>query len=261
MTPPDAPLQGRHILVTRPAGRADGLAAALIAAGARVTHQPLLLIEPLREPADAEACGRLRRLLLELDRYDRVIAASVNAVVHGFDWIGRYWPQLPVGIRWYGIGAATAAALADEGVRVAAPPTASMTTEALLAEPEFAALPGERVLILRGIGGRATLAEALTARGARVDFAECYHREAPLPDAAARAELSHSPFDAVSLNSGETLAHYAALTARRDLPVVVPSERVASAARELGFVTVAAAANAGDAATVAALVELLAPAT
>lgn len=259
MPPSEAPLQGRRILITRPAGRADALRAALAAAGAEVTHLPLLTITPLSETADAAACARLRQLILELDRYQRVIAASVNAVEQGFEWIVRYWPQLPVGIRWYGIGAATAAALAAEGVAVAAAPTASMTSEALLAEPDFAALAGERVLILRGIGGRGLLAETLTARGARVDFAECYHRGPPALDASAQAELSSSAFDAVSLNSGETLAHFAAATAVRSVPIVVPSQRVADAARELGFGYVATAANAGDDATVAALIDILQP--
>jgi len=66
----------------------------------------------------------------------------------------------------------------------------------------------------------------------------------------------------VCVNSAETLAHlwqYLPEPARqlyRQRPLLVPSARVAQAARSLGFMKVAVAANAGNAATVSALQDI-----
>lgn len=263
----DRSLAGLRVLVTRPAGRADSLIAELLGRGAQVTHVPLLTIAPLDESvaADARICRATRSRILDLDRYGCVIVVSVNAVEHGFEWIRGFWPQLPAGLRWYGIGAATVDALAAEAIRAAAA-TPSMTSEALLALPDFAELTGQRVLILRGVGGRTALGDALTERGAKVDYAECYRRLPPRVDRSTVAELSNCCFDIVCLNSAETLEQLLALLPPggaeryRACHLVVPSRRVAAEAESRGMRHVTTAANAGTAATVAAL-EAIAAAT
>lgn len=258
---PRATLAGQLVLVTRPAGRADELQAALEADGARVIHLPLLAIEPLA--ADDPAHARLRGQLLDLDRYSRVIAVSVNAVEQGMAAISDCWPQLPLGIRWYGIGAATAAAFERWQVS-ATDPGGAMTSEALLALPEFAALAGERVLILRADSGREAMATTLRERGAQVDYAECYRRRLLYPQAELAAALSQRP-TAICLNSGDTLAAFVGtlpgsaeaaqpdVEKLPDISLIMPSERVAAQARAHGFRHVIAAANAGTAATLDAL--------
>jgi uroporphyrinogen-III synthase len=250
------------VLVTRPSGRADALVAALADAGFSVRHVPLLSVAPLDPAADADIYQRTKALLLNLDNYQRVIAISVNAVHFGIEWLADYWPQWPLGVRWYGIGAATAEALAQYGI-TAIEPGGNQNTESLLALPAFADLSGERVLILRGVGGRETLAQALRARGARVDYAECYRRLPPQLDAREAAALWQPPADAVCLNSAETLQHFwqllppAAQARYRDVAMIVPSARVATQARELGLRRVIVAANAGSRATVEALQQLI----
>lgn len=254
-------LAGLRVLITRPAGRAEPLQAAIEALGANVTHIPLLAVTGLDEQRDAELWQRAKQRVLELDRYRRVIAISVNAVHYGQQWIGNYWPQLPHGIDWYGIGAATIAEFARFDIRAqpAAADSAPMNSEALLALPELQRIGGERVLILRGVGGRETLAETLRARGAEVDYAECYHRVEPALDEQQRAELQRMEFDAVCVNSAETLAnlwHHLAEPARLQLQrcaIVAPSVRVAAQAQALGLQRAIAADNAGTAATLAAL--------
>lgn len=250
-------LGGLTVLVTRPAGRADALLAAIRAAGGEPRHVPLLAVVPLDPAEDAAVCAQTRRRVMDLDRYRRVIAISVNAVHYGVDWIAQYWPQLPVGIDWYGIGAATVAALTERDI--AARSAADNSTEGLLALPELQHPEGERILILRGVGGRETLAQTLAARGARVDYAECYRRRQPQLDSARRAALWQPPADVVLVNSGETLVnlwHYLPEPGRRlycARPLLVPSARVAAQARALGFARVLVAADAGTAATLAAL--------
>ena len=248
----------RSVLVTRPSGRADALVAALASAGFDVRHVPLLSVAALDPVADGAIFQRSKAHLLDLDRYQRVIAISVNAVHFGVDWLAQYWPQWPLGLRWYGIGAATAEALRQRDID-AVEPGGNQNTESLLALPAFADLSGERVLILRGVGGREALAQALRERGAQVDYAECYRRLPPQLSAQQVAALWQPPADAVCLNSAETLQQFWQLLPAqgqalyRERAVIVPSARVAALARELGLRRVITATNAGSAATVAAL--------
>ncbi len=256
-------LRGRTVLVTRPAGRADALLEAIEAAGGVARHIPLLDIVPLDQHNDADLWLETRDRAAHLGRYSAVIAISVNAVHYGLSWIGRYWQQrVPADIKWYGIGAATQAALARWNVQ-AEIAGAGSTSEALLALPQLQNLEGQRFLVLRGVGGRETLAQGLLARGAEVDLLECYRRQRPQLAAPEQQRLWQPPADAVCINSAETLAnlwHYLSTAQARcavaQRPLLVPSARVADSARELGFEQIVVSADAGTAATLAALQSL-----
>jgi uroporphyrinogen-III synthase len=262
MSAPAASLAGLRVLVTRPQGRADDLQRAIVAAGGSVEHVPMLAIEPLDALRDAAQWRATEDKLRHVARYRRVIAISVNAVHYGVPWLQSQAAGIADGIVWYGIGAATAAEFARFGI-AAHGGGAGATSEALLALPDLQNVRGETILILRGIGGRETLAGALRERGAEVEYAECYRRAAPRFDEAARALLRRAGFDALCVNSAETLQHLAdAIRAvatwddYRGVPLLVPSERVARQAVELGFERPLVAADAGTPATVAALSQL-----
>jgi uroporphyrinogen-III synthase len=231
------------VLVLRPQPGADETVAALRAAGFPARALPVLAVEPLPEtPA-------LRARVQDLDRYDAVIFVSPAAVRVGMRWIDRYWPQYPLRTVWIAVGARTAEELAALGLAAVRPET-DERAEGLLALAELAQGRVERVLIVRGEGGRELLVEALTARGASVDLLEVYRRR-PLP-------VQLPPAEAVAAavaSSGEVLDAFlesggAALV---DRPLLVPSERVAERARAAGFRRVRTASGAGPAATVAAL--------
>lgn len=254
------PLQSLRVLVTRPAGRADALLAAIAAHGAEAIHIPLLAVTALDAENDAAICALTTQRLRALDTYQRVIAISVNAVHFGMPWIEQYWRAPPPQIIWYGIGAATTAAFADYAVSAqGSSGDTAMTSEALLAAVELQNLQRERILILRGVGGREQLASVLRARGAHVDYAECYRRSDPQLSEAQRAQLENTAFDAICVNSNETLQNMwhclspAARERAQHCALIAPSERVANAARALNFTRVITAANAGTEATVAAL--------
>jgi uroporphyrinogen-III synthase len=216
-------LAGKRIVVTRPRELAQGLAALIAQAGG----EPLLL--PTIEIRDAEDPAPARALLARLHEFDLAVFVSPSAVRKAFELAaGREWPAR---LHVAAVGAGTRRELESRGLREVIAPAGRADSEALLALPEIAGV--RRVAIFRGAGGREWLGEALAARGARVEYAECYRREQPpaAPPPAGRV-------DAFCVSSGEALRNLVSLLGRERVaqaPVFVPHERVAAAARELGL--------------------------
>ena len=220
-----------------------------------------MVITDLTEEADKAAWNRTKQAIINLDHYQHVIFISTNAVRFGMRWVEQYWPQLPLGIEWQAIGKATAQALSAAGVPCSYNDEQwLMNSEALLQQASLQQLGQSRVLIVRGVGGREYLAEQLQQRGARVDYAECYHRRRAERPAGELAELLHrEQADCLVINSGETLEYVSQLLgddAFKALPVIVPGDRVAGLAKEQGFSTIVTARNASSEAIVDALHEI-----
>ena len=113
MNPPDQPLSGQRVLVTRPAPQAEALCQSLREMGADPVRFPTLEIEPAESYMDS--LEPLKQKFMELDRYHAVIFVSTNAARLGFEWIDSYWPQLPIKIHWLAVGDATARTLQKTG--------------------------------------------------------------------------------------------------------------------------------------------------
>jgi uroporphyrinogen-III synthase len=197
----------------------------------------------------------------DLDLYQHVIFISGNAVRFGMALVEDCWPQLPVELNWYAIGAATAALLEPYGVE-ALTPGSDMSSEGLLAVSELQSVRGERVLIVKGEGGRDTLGRVLTRRGALVDELDCYRREIPnLPRGSLAANLASWGIDVILLSSGEGLTNLQLLLSPaetsnvKQLCLIVPSQRVARMALDAGFDQIVTAENASDAAVLRDLQE------
>ena len=245
----------KHVLVTRPAGDAAGrLCAAIRAEGFEVFSQPLLELRRFAQPSAAH-----RQILLDLDLYQHVIFISGNAVEFGMALIEDFWPQLPAGLHWYAVGDATAAKLERFGIS-AFTPGSNMTSEGLLALPTLRQVQGQRVLIVKGEGGRDALRQALSGRGAKVDELACYQRCLPaLPAGELAAKIAHWEIDVILFSSGEGLANFLLLLSPaessnfKNIGVIVPSARVAQMARDAGFDHVVTAGNASDMAMLDAL--------
>ena len=242
------------VLVTRPAGQGDGLCAALAARGFAVHHLPLLALESVLPLPASE-----RNRVLALDQVQHIIFVSANAVHFGMSVIERYWPQLPVGLQWYAVGDDTARALAAFDV-VAQTPGDDMTSEGLLSLAGLRDCANERVLIVKGEGGRDALLRELTLRGARVETLACYRRVAPrMASGEMAAKLAHWKINLVCISSGEGLANMLALLSPAEtsklqmISLLLPSQRVADAARAAGFRHCLIADNASDGAMLRAL--------
>ncbi|MBW4935469.1 uroporphyrinogen-III synthase [Marinobacter sp. F4206] len=227
-------LDGRRILICRPEPEASRLAERFRAAGADARVFSLINRTPLPETPER------RTLILNLDQFTHIITVSPYAARLLLDELDTWWPQIPSGIRWYAVGAGTAAVLADQGLSIRKP-ASGWTSEALLALPSLTQVDGERVLLVRGEDGRELIRETLEARGARVSLLPLYQRTVPeYPPEQVHRLLGEFAPEAVITLSGETLNNLIALCANSshnlyDRLLIVPAERIAEQARAAGF--------------------------
>ncbi|TSA19582.1 MAG: uroporphyrinogen-III synthase [Betaproteobacteria bacterium] len=243
----------RSILITRPVDLAEGLAIGLRAAGITPLSLPLIEIAPAPQPLALAAA------LAQLAACPWAIFISPSAVRMGLAATRVTTPVWPASVRLAAIGAGTARALHNAINAPVLTPEQGADSESLLACPEMQAVAGQRVMLFRGEGGRATLAETLTARGARVVHAVCYARRALSPDPAALlARWQAGEIEAVSVTSTEIFVQLTRVLgdAGRALlqatPLFAPHERIAAAARAYGVQRVQVTAP-GDAGLIAAL--------
>ena len=205
---------------------------------------PLLELTPLPPTGD-------RDLEAEAADAELVIAVSPSAVALGRAW----WPQAwPPACTVAGVGAGTARAWRAAGAQQVIEPQGDSDSEALLAHPALQQVAGQRILILRGEGGRDLLGPTLQSRGARVAEWLCYRRQAPSDLTARLAELLRDPPSAWSVTSSEALSHLQAAWPAgvpRSAPLFAPHPRIAEAARRAGWMTVLS--DSGDAGLMAAL--------
>ena len=230
-------LAGRAVLVTRPAGMSSQLIALLRAEGGEAVLLPAIEILP---PDDA---AKLDAVIDCLDGFEIAIFISPTAVAKA-DAAVRVRRGWPARLKYAAVGGGTDAALRRIGVADVIAPRGRGDSEALAALPELAEVAGRRIVIFRGHGGREALRETLVARGAEVEYAECYRRALPRADIAPLMERwGRGGIDAVSVTSIAGLENLLALLGAagasgpallRATPVFVPHPRVAEAARNLG---------------------------
>jgi uroporphyrinogen-III synthase len=244
----NAALAGRGVVITRPAGESQRLAALIRAAGGEPLLCPAMEIQDL---ADARA---LDDVIDRLDAFDLAIFVSPSAVDRAMTRITA-WRTLPPKLRCAAIGPGGAQALTRFGVnKVMAPPRGDgrYDSESLLGLPFLQNVRGLRVVIFRGDGGRELLGDTLAARGAAVEHAACYARGKPTFDVLPLLRAwERDAIAAVIVTSSEGLRNFfehigAAGQARLEHTlIVVPHPRIAAAARELGLAQVVESAS-GD---------------
>lgn len=227
----NGPLKRAGVLITRPACQAGLLARQVAAIGGTPLVFPTIIILP---PADR---GPLDRVLRDLAQYDYAIFVSASAVEFG---VGdpAAWPSSLIALC---PGPGTAAALAAVGILNVRIPTSTMDSEGMLLLPELATVAGKRVVIFRGSGGRDVLGDTLAARGASVDYIECYRRARPEGGASGLLDAwREGRIDAVTITSSEGLDNLWAVVGDEGrammiaTPMFAPHPRIGQRARDLG---------------------------
>ena len=250
-------LHGLGVLVTRPARQAQPLCKLIEQHGGIAISFPTLAIVPPTDVAPALRC------FAHWHAYSLAIFTSVNAVEQALPLLAQFG-SFPAGLEIAAIGQATAQALAQHGIPQCIYPEQGFTSEDLLALPRFQCIAGQRILLVRGCGGRTWLAETLTARGAQVDCAEVYQRiQPPLFDKRALLESwAQGAVGAVIATSVESLENLFAMLGTagqpylRNTPLIVVSARIQQHAAQQGCRHLLLAREASDQAVLAALFDL-----
>jgi len=241
------PLAGIGVLITRPAEQAEHLGRLLRAEGAIPISFPTLEIAP---PSDPEA---MRQTLTRAHAYDWCVFVSPTAVERSWPTLQAIHPDWPGSVRLAAVGPGSARALRQHGAHEVLSPKNGGDSEYLLALSFLQDMRGQRVLIVRGEGGRPLLGDTLRQRGAEVDYAQCYRRRCPDTDPSPVLERWRAGgIQAVVCTSAEILANLIALLGAAGFslfaatPLFVPHPRIAADAHAHGLTRVHTTA-AGDA--------------
>lgn len=255
-------MKGWRLLLTRPAEESQALARTLAEEGIFSSSLPLLDIQPLTVSQEN------RSIIYNLAAYCAVIVVSKPAARLGLELVDEVWPQPPMQ-DWFAVGAATAQILDDYGLRVFCPEQGD-DSEALVALPQLqTAISGydPKVLIMRGEDGREWLAEHLREQGVAVDYLPLYRRSLPqYPAFVLPQRVEAERLNGLVVSSGQGFEHLRELAGvswpqLAQLPLFVPSPRVAELAREAGAQSVVDCRGASAAALLAALREQPEPAS
>ena len=234
------------VVLTRPRADSERLSQALQSEGFQTRVMPIMTIEEI--PAAEQT------LMPSLSGDTLCIFISANAVRFGLPQLGPALARFP-DLTVIAVGNKTRDTLAAEGIHAQVP--ARPDSEGLLAMPALSADDLRDIIIVKGEGGRELLASELTRRGTRVTEWACYRRCWPEIDVSELAAISAGLIFQAS--SGEILSRLAELLAGEELadlfqsPIIVPSDRVARLATEIGWGQVVRAEDASDDAFMRAL--------
>ncbi|MGL4447746.1 uroporphyrinogen-III synthase [Shewanella sp.] len=234
------------VLLTRPEGRNQSMVDALHERGIANWVTPLLSVQAT--PALDTHTPH------PLDAADMIICISANAVsfaakaLNASDSSLTAWPTA----QYFAVGHATWEALQQFSISALEAPDDCQQTEGLLTLAPLQQIQGKKITIIRGVGGRETLAQQLTARGAHLRYWEVYQRGCPRLDGRLTVQQWQDfGVDTIVITSGEILHNLIHLVPKelfawlRSCHIIVPSNRVAAQAHAFGLtqVTNANAAN------------------
>ena len=243
----DLPLLGRKVLVTRPQQQAETLVDMITQQGGVAISFPVIQINKL--DIGLETNDRL------FDT-DIIIFVSRNAVEYFFSDAQR---DIPESTTVVALGKGTAAVLHQYRVTHVLQPSQAIGSEGVLMMPELENVSDNKIVIVRGRGGRELLANTLTARGAKLSYIEVYERVLASPtDEQCKQALTADIVVCTSVAGVTNLT----LLLKQDIglvlltPLIVLSERIKHHALSLGFKAVMVSADANDHAIMQRLVEM-----
>jgi uroporphyrinogen-III synthase len=236
-------LKNLHVLVTRPLPQGGIFCEKINAEGGNAIYLPTLEFAPPQNKIES---------IKMAEQYDWIIFISQEAVERSIMMIRKRWPIFPVKTRIATIGEGTAQALQKKGIESVVFPAHDWTSEGLLDLDFFKEVKQQKILLVRGEGGRELLAETLIARGAHVDHLPVYRRQMPVYANINKylELLRQKKIDIIVCTSGESLhnlmtiigaANHALLV---DVAMIVVSERLVALAKTYHFQRVFRAKNA-----------------
>lgn len=240
-------LAASMILVARPDVGGQDLCAAIESAGGKAIHFPTIAFAPPRDEQLFE------QMVHAMGDHDWIIFNSPQAVRATVVAMRRMWPHFADTVKLAAVGAGTARALKEAGYIVNIIPEQEWSSEGLLALPEFADVAGQKIMIVRGEGGRELLEKVLQERRARVSSCVAYQRVLPhVSDEICTNLFKTNQINAVVAGSFATVSNLKLLLGKNDwpqlfsIPLIVMSDRVKELAAREGFQTIWVAATASN---------------
>jgi uroporphyrinogen-III synthase len=223
-----------HVLVTRPEHQSENLISLIEQQGGVAIKFPTLQILGIDETG-------LTNQLSNLADIDWLIFTSANAVNFALQANGGKIGEFKTK-QIAAIGKATASELLSAGLEVSLVPENGYDSESLLAMPQLLKVVHQKIMIVRGQGGREELAKVLKSRGAVVSFWEVYRRVLPESDPSGVISfLEQNLLDIIIITSCESLQNLCIMLGKNNgeslamIPLVVISGRISRLAAKMGF--------------------------
>ena len=219
------------ILILRPAEQATDTVRLVERQGWRAIPFPTIEITAANQEKN-------REIFSTLETFNWIIFISQNAVHHFVSQLPQDHGVLPAIAT---VGKATTLAAQHAGLVVKVQPEEDFSSEGLLNTAVLQRLEGQKILIVRGNGGRELLATTLSQRGAQVSYAEVYQRRLPEADTGWLVQNWRPHVSVILATSSQLLDNLITLIGNAlgnlvlETPVVVISPRMQQHAEQLGF--------------------------
>ena len=116
-------------------------------------------------------------VIKNIKTYQHIIFISTNAVHFFLERVKKLSLQIPKNLIFSSIGPTTKLLLQKKLSVDVHSPIKTFDSEHLLKEKIYNNVEGQKILIIRGEGGRETLKNALEEKGAIINYGECYVRK------------------------------------------------------------------------------------
>ncbi len=242
-------LNNLGILVTRPQAQAQSLAELIQQYGGKAIIYPTIIIT-----AQANHWLQCQQ---QLNQSQWIIFISVNAVKYGLAHL-----HLPQNANIVAIGQATANAITDRGYTVDIQPQQGASSDDLLAHPRLQGITHQMVTIIRGVGGRETLAQQLIQRGAKVEYIEVYQRQCPKDASPLILAWQQHLIQIITATSHQSLKNLVYLIQAMinpeffATPLIVVSNRMQYLAQQMGFKQISVSPEVSNQAIVETILQL-----
>lgn len=223
------------LIITKPQAQAAVWRSAIEATGWEVISMPLLVLAPRPETPQQRAVWH------NLGQFSGVVVISPMAAQWCVQMFDTGWPQAESQGRWFGAGPGTAQAFAQNHLGLTMQfPKHGHRTEDLLMLQALKNIEQQKWLIVAGVGGRSTLFDALTQRGAHVTRLAVYERHTTTlnHDQLHQIKQLQSGQDIVQVSSQralESLTSQLSAATTQSIDLLVSSPRLQQWAHQLGW--------------------------